>query len=73
VPLRPLTRVDGHLPIEDHGLIGDGLTCALVGRDGTIPWLCLPAFDSRPFVAGLLDPVRGGGFDVVPVGTAGWS
>jgi GH15 family glucan-1,4-alpha-glucosidase len=59
-----VTRIDGFLPIEDHGLIGDGITCALVGRDGSIPWLCLPAFDSRPFLAGILDVDRGGSFDV---------
>ena len=68
VPLRPLTRSDGYLPIEDHGLIGDGLTCALVARDGSIPWLCLPNFDSRPFLAGILDSVRGGSLDLAPVG-----
>jgi GH15 family glucan-1,4-alpha-glucosidase len=71
VPLRPLTRTDGFLPIEDHGLIGDGLTCALVARDGTIPWLCLPHFDSRPFLAGILDADRGGSLDVTPVGLQG--
>jgi GH15 family glucan-1,4-alpha-glucosidase len=68
VPLRPIVRTDGYLPIEDHGLIGDGATSALVGRDGRIPWLCLPDFDSRPFVAGLLDADRGGSLDVTPVG-----
>jgi GH15 family glucan-1,4-alpha-glucosidase len=68
VPTRPLIRTDGHLPIEDHGLIGDGSTCALVARDGSIPWLCLPDFDSRPFLAGLLDPERGGSLTVAPVG-----
>ncbi|WP_346620684.1 glycoside hydrolase family 15 protein [Blastococcus montanus] len=66
--LRPISRTDGYLPIEDHGLIGDGATCALVGRDGAIPWLCLPDFDSRPLLAGLLDAERGGGFHVTPVG-----
>ncbi|MGY1752048.1 glycoside hydrolase family 15 protein [Blastococcus sp. SYSU D01042] len=54
--------------MEDHGLIGDGGTCALVGRDGSIPWLCLPHFDDPPFLAGLLDAGRGGSFDIRPVG-----
>ena len=67
MPTRPLTRVDGFLPIEDHGLIGDGATCALVARDGSIPWLCLPDFDSRPLLAGLLDAERGGSLTVTPV------
>ena len=60
MPTRPLTRIDGALPIEDHGLIGDGGTCALVARDGSIPWPCRPDLDSRPSLAGLLDPDRGG-------------
>ncbi|MBZ9643123.1 hypothetical protein [Streptomyces sp. PSKA30] len=33
----------GYLPIEDHGLIGDGRGCALVGRDGAISFMCVPA------------------------------
>jgi hypothetical protein len=60
VPTRPLSRIDGSLLIEDHGVVGDGATCALVARDGSIPWLCLPDLDSRPSLAGLLDPERGG-------------
>ncbi|WP_061292979.1 glycoside hydrolase family 15 protein [Herbidospora cretacea] len=63
-PFRPFHRHDGYPRLEDLGLIGDGTTAALVGADGSIPWLCLPRFDSEPLLCGLLDHARGGHFTV---------
>ncbi|WP_433412185.1 glycoside hydrolase family 15 protein [Microtetraspora malaysiensis] len=65
-PFRPVRRTDGYLPLEDLGLIGDGATAALVGLDGSIPWLCLPRFDAEPLFCGLLDHARGGHFTMRP-------
>lgn len=69
-PFRPIRRRDGYLRLEDLGLIGDGATTALVGLDGSIPWLCLPGFDDKPVFCGLLDHARGGEFSVAPDGVS---
>ncbi|GAB2865303.1 glycoside hydrolase family 15 protein [Streptomyces deserti] len=59
---------EGYLPIEDHGLIGDGRGCALVGRDGAISFMCVPRFDAPPLFCSLLDRHRGGSFLLAPEG-----
>jgi GH15 family glucan-1,4-alpha-glucosidase len=56
-----------NLPIEDHGLIGNMHTAALVGRDACIDWLCLPRFDSPSVFASILDDEKGGSFRIDPV------
>ncbi len=54
--------------IEDYGLIGDCETAALVGRDGSIDWLCWPAFDSDACFAALLGTHKHGRWLIEPVG-----
>ena len=56
------------LRIEDYGLIGDCETAALVGRDGSIDWLCWPAFDSEACFAALLGAPRNGRWLIAPSG-----
>jgi len=54
--------------IEDYGLIGDCETAALVGRDGSIDWLCWPAFDSDACFAALLGSRKHGRWLIAPAG-----
>src|SRR5215510_13508881 len=63
---RQLHRNGEYPRLEDMGLIGDGTTAALVSLDGSIPWLCLPRFDSEPVCCGLLDVAKGGHFVLAP-------
>lgn len=55
--------------IEDHGLIGDTQTAALVDLDGTIDWLCLPRFDSGACFAALLGTRDHGRWRIAPAAT----
>jgi GH15 family glucan-1,4-alpha-glucosidase len=54
--------------IEDYALIGDLQTCALVSRDGSIDWMCVPRFDSAACFAALLGTPDHGRWKIAPVG-----
>ncbi|TNH30599.1 glycoside hydrolase family 15 protein [Micromonospora orduensis] len=54
--------------LEEHGLIGDLQTAALITADGTIDWFCAPRFDSPSIFGALLDRRRGGHFQLAPDG-----
>src|ERR1044072_1751625 len=57
---------DAHPPIEDHGIIGDLHTVALVALDGAIDFMCAPRFEPPRFFAALLDRSKGGVFELAP-------
>ncbi|MEA2476703.1 MAG: hypothetical protein QOC87_902 [Actinomycetota bacterium] len=54
--------------IEDYAIIGDTHSIALISRDGSIDWLCLPRFDSPSSFAALLDDKKGGRWRIAPRG-----
>ncbi len=56
------------LPIEDYAIIGDCETAALVGKDGSIDWLCWPRFDSAACFAALLGTPEHGRWKIAPEG-----
>ena len=56
------------LPIEDYALVGDRGTAALIGRNGSVDWLCLPRFDSSACFAALLGDERNGHWQLEPEG-----
>jgi GH15 family glucan-1,4-alpha-glucosidase len=54
----------GYRSIQDHGIIGDLHSAALVGIDGSIDWYCYPHFDSPSVFASILDHRKGGHFQI---------
>lgn len=54
--------------IEDYRLIGDTHAAALVSRDGSVDWLCLPRFDSPAVFADLLGTDDHGLWRIAPLG-----
>jgi len=55
------------LPIDKYALLGDTETAALVGKDGSVDWLCLPRFDSPACFAALLGEPSNGRWLIGPV------
>ncbi len=61
-----LVHASPPMAIEDYGLIGDCQTAALVGRNGSIDWLCWPRFDSAACFANLLGNAEHGRWSIRP-------
>src|SRR3954452_2161942 len=64
----PERTAGGYLPIENHGVVGDPHTVALVGHEGAIDWFCPERFDAPSMFGAILDADSGGSFSIQPVG-----
>src|SRR2546423_5393500 len=59
-------RSEMYLPIGDYAVIGNLHTVALVGKNGSIDWCCIPRFDAPSVFGALLDAEKGGFFRIAP-------
>lgn len=64
-----MAQVERECSIADYGLIGNCRAAALVSRNGSIDWCCIPDFDSPSIFAALLDTDKGGRFKIAPSAT----
>ena len=62
-----MNRNNSFKDLEAYGIIGNLETCALIGNDGSIDWLCFPELGSASVCAALLDTDKGGYFRISPV------
>lgn len=63
------SKAHSYPAIEDHAIIGDMRTAALIASNGSLDWCCLPRFDSPAVFCKLLDATKGGEFRIDPLGT----
>ena len=56
----------GYRPLADYGVIGSMYTAALVARDGSVDWCCMPQLDSPSVFAAILDSEKGGRWRIGP-------
>lgn len=61
-------NIQDYKPISDYGIIGNLKSVALIARDGSIDWCCLPRIDSPSVFGAILDARRGGFFRIGPAG-----
>lgn len=62
-----IPRPDGYVDLRSYAAIGDGRTVALIALDGGVDWLPIPALDSPPVFARILDAENGGSIGLAPV------
>ena len=61
------SKRDHATALQDYAVLGDGRSVAVVGRDGSIDWWCVPNLDSPPLFEKILNGVDGGCFALTPV------